>query len=133
MIHDVGRKVYALPGGHDGAAPCSMKLGEHTAGPVADPEARRGAADAGRRRWMADYVRRFWPGLEPEPVAAYDCLYTRTESGDFVIDRRGLLVVCSACSGHAAKFTPMVGEWLADLVEGRFLPLQRFSLPASSC
>jgi glycine/D-amino acid oxidase-like deaminating enzyme len=34
-------------------------------------------------------------------------------------------VVCSACSGHAAKFTPLIGEWLADLVERRPLPATR--------
>jgi glycine/D-amino acid oxidase-like deaminating enzyme len=40
---------------------------------------------------------------------------------------RRALIVCSACSGHAAKFTPLIGEWLADLAEGRALPGTRFA------
>jgi glycine/D-amino acid oxidase-like deaminating enzyme len=40
----------------------------------------------------------------------------------------GPIVVCSPCSGHGAKFTPLVGEWVADLAEGRALPYARFGL-----
>jgi sarcosine oxidase len=28
-------------------------------------------------------------------------------------------VVCSPCSGHGAKFAPLVGELVADLVTGQ--------------
>ena len=94
-----------------------MKLGEHAAGRTTSPAQRDGVIDPATRRRMGDYVRRFWPGLDPEPVAERACLYTWTPSQDFLIARYGALVVCSACSGHAAKFTPLIGEWLADLVE----------------
>jgi len=132
VIANTGREVYALPGGRDGGVAGNMKLGEHTPGRVTDPDARSGRTDLRQRSYVIEHVRRFWPGLAPEPVATYDCLYTRTANDDFVIDRRGALVVCSACSGHAAKFAPLIGEWLADLVEGRALPLGRFSLPPAS-
>ena len=33
---------------------------------------------------------------------------------DFVLERRGPVVIGSACSGHGFKFTPLVGRILAD-------------------
>jgi glycine/D-amino acid oxidase-like deaminating enzyme len=77
---------------------------------------------------MIDHVRRWWPGLEPSPIAEFSCLYTWTDDHDFVIDRVGPLVVLSPCSGHGAKFAPLIGEWAADLVEGSDLPYSHFSL-----
>ncbi len=125
VLHDAARQVYGLPGGRDGGRPGTMKLGEHAAGRTTSAAGRDSLIDPATRRRMSDYVRRFWPGLDPEPVAERDCLYTWTPSQDFLLARYGDLVVCSACSGHAAKFTPLIGEWLADLVERRPLPATR--------
>jgi sarcosine oxidase len=46
---------------------------------------------------------------------------------DFVLDRHGPFVVCSACSGHGAKFAPLIGELTTDLVEGA-APIARFAI-----
>lgn len=50
--------------------------------------------------------------------AAKTCLYTMTPDGDFIVDRlpgaRNILVA-SPCSGHGFKFSPVIGEILADL------------------
>jgi sarcosine oxidase len=49
---------------------------------------------------------------------AQTCLYTMTPDGDFVIDRlpgAPNILVASPCSGHGFKFSPVVGEILADL------------------
>ncbi|MGH2660921.1 MAG: FAD-dependent oxidoreductase, partial [Actinomycetota bacterium] len=56
------------------------------------------------------------------------CLYTNTPDEHFVLDRRGSLVIGSPCSGHGFKFTPLIGQILADLVtEGAPpIPLERF-------
>ncbi len=35
-----------------------------------------------------------------------------------MLDRVGPLVICSACSGHGAKFAPLIGELAADLALG---------------
>jgi monomeric sarcosine oxidase len=126
VTHDGDGMTYGLPGGRDGAVPGNIKLGQHAVGGATTANGRDGVVDPQARRWMIDYVQRWWPGLAPEPVAEYSCLYTLTPNDDFFIERRGPLVVCSACSGHGAKFTPLIGEWLADLVEGRPLPLARF-------
>jgi monomeric sarcosine oxidase len=127
VLHDAARQVYGLSGGRDGGRPGAMKLGEHAAGPKTSAARSDRVIDSATRRRMSDYVRRFWPGLDPEPVAERDCLYTWTPSQDFLVARYGALVVCSACSGHAAKFTPLIGEWLADLVERRPLPAARLA------
>jgi len=61
-------------------------------------------------------------------MAEFSCPYTWTDDRDFVIDRVGPLVVLSPCSGHGAKFAPLIGEWAADLVEGGDVPSAHFSL-----
>ncbi len=39
----------------------------------------------------------------------------------------GPFVVCSPCSGHGAKFAPLVGEVAADLACGGASPDRRFT------
>jgi len=51
----------------------------------------------------------------PEPVAVETCIYTSTPDADFVLERHGPIVVCSACSGHGFKFAPAVGRRAAEL------------------
>jgi sarcosine oxidase len=119
---------YALPGGPDGLVAGNVKIAEHSPGPVTTADARDGRIDAAGRRRVVDHVRRSWPGLAPDPVAEYTCLYTWTPDEGFILDRAGPIVVCSPCSGHGAKFTPLVGEYVAGLAEGRALPYARFGL-----
>jgi len=127
-LHDEVPAVYALPGGRDGGVPGNIKLGEHDPGRATTAAGRDGVVDPAARQRMTEYVRRWWPGLEPAPLAEFSCLYTWTDDGDFVIDRVGPFVVLSPCSGHGAKFAPLIGEWAADLVEGGEVPYPYFSL-----
>ena len=127
-LHDAEPAVYALPGGRDGTVPGNMKLGEHDPGRTTTADDRDGVVDSEARQRMIDHVRRWWPGLEPAPTAELSCLYTWTRDQDFVIDRVGPFVVLSPCSGHGAKFAPLIGEWAADLVEGSALPYANFGL-----
>ena len=127
VLHDVARQVFGLSGGRDSGTPGAVKLGEHAPGRTTSAAHRDGMDDSVARSRMSDYVRRWWPGLDPTPVAERDCLYTRTPSEDFLVARYDGLVVCSACSGHAAKFTPLIGEWLAELVERRRPPASRLA------
>jgi sarcosine oxidase len=39
-----------------------------------------------------------------------------------VIDRAGPIVVGAGCSGHAFKFSPLLGQLLADLATGGSVP-----------
>jgi sarcosine oxidase len=121
-------ETYALPGGADGTVEGNVKVAEHRPGKVTTADERDGLIDAEGERRLAEYVRLWWPGLDPRPAAAFTCLYTRTPDEDFIVDRAGPLVVLSPCSGHGAKFAPLIGEWAADLVEARALPYPYFGL-----
>ena len=127
-LHEQVPAVYSLPGGRDGGSPGNVKLGEHDPGTPTTADGRDGIVDPAARVRMIEYVRRWWPGLEPSPLTELSCLYTWTGNEDFVVDREGPMVVLSPCSGHGAKFAPLIGEWAADLVEGGGLPHPLFGL-----
>jgi sarcosine oxidase len=119
VIHEPdGHAVYHLAGGRDGGPGDDRKIGEHDGGVATTAAGRDGVVDAASRARVVEYVRRWLPGLEPTPRAEATCLYTETPSEDFLIDRVDDLVVCSPCSGHGAKFAPLVGELVADLAVG---------------
>jgi glycine/D-amino acid oxidase-like deaminating enzyme len=119
VIHEPeGHPVYHLAGGRDGGPGDDRKIGEHDAGGLTTAADRDGVVDAAARARAIEYVKRWLPGLDPTPRNEATCLYTQTPSEDFLIDRVDDLVVCSPCSGHGAKFAPLVGELVADLVTG---------------
>ena len=67
-------------------------------------------------------VRRFVPAADGRCRGSVVCLYTNTPDEHFWIDRhpgQPNVLVASPCSGHGFKFAPVIGEILADLVEGR--------------
>lgn len=114
-IHREDLDIYHLPGGRDGGPGEARKIAEHVGRP-ADPRLRNPEIDVAARARMVDYVQEWLPGLVPEPFAETTCLYTRTPTEDFVLDRVGPVVVASACSGHGAKLAPVVGRLVADLI-----------------
>ena len=76
-------------------------------------------------RWVADRM----PAASSHLVRSQRHPWTMTPDGDFVIDRRGPLVIAGGCAGHAFKFGPALGELIADLVEGSPRPgTERFAL-----
>ena len=94
-----------------------LKAGAHHAGHVSDPDADE-PADAGIVERVAGWVGERFPGVDPHPVEVETCFYTTTQDESFVLERRGRLVIGSACSGHGFKFAPAVGRRLADLALG---------------
>jgi len=114
---------YAVPAA--GAAP-GIKVSAHIPGPAVDP--RDGPfteIDPALEEEAAGYVRDRLPGLDPAGLAAETCLYTMTPDEDFVLDTAGPLVIGGGCSGHAFKFGPLLGEFLADLALGQDIPVPR--------
>jgi sarcosine oxidase len=105
-----GHALYAL---HDPVF--GLKAGVHHAGAEADPDA-EGSPDPALVDRIAAWVRERLPEVDHEPVESDTCLYTSTADEEFVLERRGRVVVGSACSGHGFKFAPAVGRRLAALV-----------------
>jgi sarcosine oxidase len=94
-----------------------LKAGAHHAGAEADPD-EVGEPDPAIVARIASWVRDRFPDVDPEPVEAQACLYTTTADQSFVLERRGQVVIGSACSGHGFKFAPAVGRRLAALALG---------------
>ena len=102
------RHGYALASPGD-----SLKAGLHQSGRPVDPDepvipdrelAARTAAWVERRFLGAGTLRQ-----------TETCLYTIRDNDEFLLERRGRVVVGSPCSGHGFKFAPVVGKRLAEL------------------
>ena len=104
-----GHGMYSL---HDPVY--GLKAGAHHAGSEADPDG-EATPDPAIVERISAWVRARFPAVDPEPVETQTCLYTTTADERFVLERRGRVVVGSACSGHGFKFAPAVGRRLAEL------------------
>jgi sarcosine oxidase len=119
-------QTYGLPGGRD-AGFAGQKVAEYNGGQVIPSAAQQtGTVDPANRGRVVDYVRKCLPGLDPEPYAETSCLFTNTPNEDFLIDRADGLTILSPCSGHGAKFAPLIGQWAADLATGAGNVPERF-------
>jgi sarcosine oxidase len=77
------------------------------------------------------FTRAHMPGADGPLVGAAVCLYTNTPDGDFILDAHPAapgVAFASACSGHGFKFSPVIGEALADLAltGASPLPIEHF-------
>ncbi len=100
-----------------------LKVGQHHAG------ATHASADAVDRTVnerdignVRAFLARRMPAGNGPLVSSLVCLYTNTPDMHFAIDHlpgEENVVVASACSGHGFKFAPVVGEIIADLVDGK--------------
>jgi glycine/D-amino acid oxidase-like deaminating enzyme len=128
---DISRTgYYGFPATADGV----VKIANHGIGRAMHPDGpdREVAAEesSSLRAFLGDWVRE----LEGAPLASTRvCVYCDTHDQHFWIapdpDRRGL-VVAAGGSGHAFKFTPLLGEWIADALEGKVV--DRFAWRAPS-
>lgn len=114
-FEDGPKSFYGLPG-LDGS---TIKIAEHSGGEVIkDP---RLASREGRLAEL-DAVRRFasssLSNLEAEPIRQGRCIYTLSPDGHFVVDRHPQhtnVFLAAGFSGHGFKFTPVIGNAIADL------------------
>lgn len=129
FIHHSGDvQTYGLPGGRD-AEYRGQKVSRFNGGKdIGSAEKQDGIVNAANREFMIEYVRRYIPGLIPEPYAESTCLFTNTPTEDFFIDSERNLTVVSPCSGHGAKFAPAIGRIVADFVTGTTEVDRRFRL-----
>ena len=125
-------QVYGLPGGRD-AGFRGQKVAEYNGGRVLRSAAEQsGVVDPANRARVVEHVRRFLPGLVPEPYAETTCLFTNTPDEDFVIDGADGVTVVSPCSGHGAKFAPLLGEFAADVATGSGPVPASFRVPVTA-
>ena len=102
-----------------------VKAGLHGTGPVIDPDARPsrvpGAVEA-----IEDYARHWLPGVDPAAVRRHRvpacCRAQRTTSCSTAGDS---VVVGVGFGGHGFKFTPAIGERLADLTPSAWVAVRR--------
>ncbi|MDI3406440.1 FAD-dependent oxidoreductase [Streptomyces cavernicola] len=125
-------QTYGLPGGRD-ADFQGQKVAEFNGGKLLHSAADQdGTVDAKNRDRVINYVRRHHPGLDPKPYAETTCLFTNTPNEHFVLDRCEGLTILSPCSGHGAKFAPLIGALAAgvataaDATAGRTLVPEPF-------
>jgi sarcosine oxidase len=114
-----------------------VKIANHVPGrPLERPE------ELSTHGWEADeaavrnFLRETIPELEAKPSRVAACIYELSPDENFIVDRHPThsnVVVGAGFSGHGFKFSPVIGEALADLAEkGRtdhpigFLGLSRF-------
>jgi sarcosine oxidase len=122
--------TYGLPGGRD-AGFRGQKIAEFLGGRhIASAAGQDGVVDPANRARLVDYVRQYLPGLVPEPYAETTCLFTSTPSEDFLVDGVDGITLVSPCSGHGAKFAPLIGDIAADVATGEGRAPDRFTVRA---
>jgi monomeric sarcosine oxidase len=104
-----GHALYSL---HDPLH--GLKAGDHHAGIDAGPDEDAEPNLALVERVTA-WVAETYPDADPTPLATETCMYTTTPDEHFILERRGRIVIGSACSGHGFKFAPAIGTRLAAL------------------
>ena len=90
-----------------------LKAGLHHAGPVTDPTDDPGP-ESSIVDWAVEWARSRYPAAGAL-LGTDTCLYTNTADESFILERRGRIVIGSACSGHGFKFAPQLGRTLAAL------------------
>lgn len=116
---DIGRTGwYGFPITADGI----LKVANHGPGTEVDPGAPR-VVPAGWEERFRVFFRDHLPELVDAPLVGRRlCLYADSFDGDFWIDEhpdRPGVVVAGGGSGHGFKFAPVLGDLVADVVEGR--------------
>ncbi len=114
---------YGFPLNRDGV----VKIANHGAGREMSPESSERAVTADEERNLRAFLTTTFPALAHAPIVyTRICLYCDTHDGHFWIapdPKRPGLVVAAGDNGHGFKFAPVLGELIADAVEGESNPL----------
>ena len=108
-----------------------VKIANHGPGRKMSPDSPERLVTLEEEIDLRDFLRSTIPTLADAPIVySRVCMYCDTHDGDFWIaadpERPGLIVASGDC-GHGFKFAPVLGEIIADAVEGKANPLlQKF-------
>ncbi|MCW5937160.1 MAG: FAD-dependent oxidoreductase [Fimbriimonadaceae bacterium] len=116
-IEGFGDHLYGFP--NEPGKDC-FKIGLHSPGPVTDPDDPHRIPDRRVQSEIKEAARRRFDLKSPEIIEAHTCPYTTAPNDDFKIGwRDDKTLLASPCSGHGFKFGPWMGQFLADLAEGK--------------
>ena len=95
-----------------------------------DPDVELWEPDPAEEERILAWLRARMPGFPRHVARTQRHPWTMTPDADFILDRRGSVVLACGCSGHAFKFGPALGPLVADLVDGKPAPdLTRLNRP----
>ncbi len=99
--------------------PLGVKVADHSGGPVvADPLTVSRDVDIADRQRVETFIAAHLPGVSRQMNDHTTCMYTMSADEHFILDRHPQhpqVVFAAGLSGHGFKFTPSLGEALADL------------------
>lgn len=114
---------YGFPINRDGV----VKIANHGPGREMAPDSSERVVTVEDEKNLREFLASTFPALANAPIVyTRVCMYCDTHDGHFWIARdpeREGLVVAAGDSGHGFKFAPVLGEIIADAVEGRGNPL----------
>jgi monomeric sarcosine oxidase len=97
----------------------AFKIGQHDRGDVVDARTiDRRITDEDIRPAIWPFIQRNLHGFTGNVLETAVCMYTMSPDEDFIIDRHpewSRVTLAAGFSGHGFKFTPVVGEYLANL------------------
>jgi len=114
---------YGFPINRDGV----VKIANHGFGREMSPESPERVVTADDEKKLREFLASTFSSLTDAPIVYTRlCMYCDTHDGHFWIARdpeREGLVIAAGDSGHGFKFAPVLGEIIADAVEGKDNPL----------
>src|SRR5437870_7485454 len=110
---------YGFPLNRDGL----VKIANHGPGREMSPESPQRAVTVEDKGNLREFLSSTFPLLADAPIVhTRVCMYCDTHDGHFWIapdpEREGLVIAAGDC-GHGFKFAPILGEIIADAVEGK--------------
>jgi sarcosine oxidase len=128
---DAERTFYGFP--HQEGAPGGVKVAFFHRDELADPDHLDRVVPSADVATLLDVLREKVPASAGALLDAVVCIYTLTRDHHFLIDGHPTyanVTLASPCSGHGFKFTPVLGEILADLaLDGKTAhPIELFRL-----
>jgi len=125
---DFNDLVYGLPN-LDGRG---FKIAIDAHGPAFDPDTGERVVSASGLKAVREYLAKRVPLLADAPVTETRvCQYENTSNGDLLIDRHPAFEnvwLVGGGSGHGFKHGPVVGEYVAEMINRTGTPEPRFSL-----
>lgn len=109
---EYGNILYGLPD-VDGSG---IKVGLHDGKPI-NPDSPDRTPDADVIAGMTRFTSQYMPGITTHKSSRV-CIYTRTPDEHFIIDQHPQhphVTIVSCCSGHAFKFSPVLGQIISRL------------------